>query len=101
MRCTQAADHPNFSWQLNSGGWVIASVLPLTERNEMTEKKARNSIWWILGLTGTAIIVFLAFSYQDWNARNRPEFISGRWYMDDLRTGEIENRLVKIGRAHV
>ncbi len=73
---------------------MIASVLPLTERNEMTEKKARNSIWWILGLTGTAIIVFLAFSYQDWNARNRPEFISGRWYMDDLRTGEIENRLV-------
>ena len=44
----------------------------------------------------TAIIVLLAFSYRGWNARNRPTLVSGRGYMDDLRTEEIENRLVTL-----
>jgi hypothetical protein len=60
----------------------------------MNEKRERNPIWWILGISVSAIVVLLAFSYSDWNSRNRPPLVSGRWYMDDLRTDEIEKRLV-------
>lgn len=65
----------------------------------MSEKKARNPIWWILGFSGTAIMLLLASSYHGWNARNRPPLISGSWYMDELQTEEIEHIYVKFSQS--
>ena len=77
----------------------MAGVLPLTEGIEMTVKKARNPIWWIIAFSGAVVFVLHALSYRGWNSRNRPPLVSGSWYIDDLRTEEIENRLVTFASS--